>query len=150
MHPQVLLYTHVEILTFLLTVNGVPAMQHLYQHKGSSLMAFQSWPRSPSSRRRRRYSLCVNLGQCRSCSSGPSLLHFHGKTITCTVQWASSGQTCKQCGSPSRCVSWNTQWPPFRGTNTASQLGLRGAGSIGCHCHRTWGCRLVLGAGKPA
>lgn len=112
-------------------------------------MAFQSWPHNPSSRRKRRYSLCVNPGQCRSCSSGPSLLHFHGKIIECTVHWASSGQTCRQCDSPLKCVSWNTQWPPSPGKNTANQLALRGAGSIGCRSHHTWGCRLALGAERP-
>lgn len=134
----------------LLTVTGVPARQRLRQRTGSSPRVSQNWPRNPSSRRRRHYSWCGNPGQCRSCSSGLSLLRFHGRIIVCTGRWVSSGQTCRQCGFLLRCASWNTQWRPSHGTSTASRRAQRGAGSIGCHSRHTWDCRWAPGAGRPA
>lgn len=129
---------------------GAPARQHLHQRTGSSPKASQSWPHNQSSRRKKRCSWSVNRGQCRSCSSGPSPLHYRGRTTEYTGRWVSSGQTCRQCGSLLRCVSWNTRWPPSHGPSTASQHALRGAASIGCHCHHTWGCRSAQGVERPA
>lgn len=133
----------------LLTLTGVPARQRLHQHIGSSPRVSQNWPRNPSSRTRRRCSWSLNPGRCRSCSFGPSPLRFHGRIIACNGRWVSSGQTCRQCGSLLRCVSWNTRWHPSPGPSTASLHAQRGAVSIGCRCHQTWGCRWALGAGRP-
>lgn len=133
-----------------LTVTGEPAKPRPRRRTGSSQMAFQSWPRNPSSRRRRCYSWSVSPGQCRSCSSDPSPQRSRGRRAACSGHWASTGQTCRQCGSLSRCESWNTRWSPSHARCTASQRAQRGAGSSGCRCHQTWGCRWVLGAGRPA
>lgn len=132
------------------TVTGVPARRRRHQRTSSSLRASQNWPRNPSSRRRKRCSWSVNPGRCRSYSSGPSPLRFRGRIVVCNGRWVSSGQTCRQSGSLSRCASWNTRWRPSRGPSTASQHALRGEASIGCRSRRTWGCKWALVAGRPA
>lgn len=61
-------------------VTVVHARLHLYQHIGFSQRVSQNWLRNPSSRRRRHCSWSWSPSRCRSCSFGPSPLHFHEKT----------------------------------------------------------------------
>lgn len=126
------------------------AMQRPRLHTGFSLRVSQSWLRNQSSRRRTHYSWSLSPDRCRNCSSGPGPQHFHGRITACSGHWVSSAQTCRQCGSLWRCASWNTRWHPFLSQSTASQPALRGAVSICCRFHHTWGCRWALGAGRPA